>query len=300
MPSLGGATFTGDAMFKGATFAKDVEFREARFASDARFDSVTFAGEAKFVGARFRGDSSFIWTTFTGTAVFDSATFTNHAGFGEAMFTGDAEFDGTYFMGDAVFNKTMFTANALFSRATFIRDAWFVEATFMGDAVFGEATCTGPAEFGRATFEVLTLFGPISCTGRVDLSGTLFRAPVTIEIAAGEVLCARTRWESTATLRLRYATVDLGGALLSSPVAVTAHPAPFTSSTTALDESLLGGHAPGVRVASVRGVDAAHLVLTDADLSECLFSGAFHLDQLRLEGRCTFAATPNGLHYHRI
>ncbi|GHI18643.1 hypothetical protein Shyd_00140 [Streptomyces hydrogenans] len=34
----------------------------------------------------------------------------------------------------------------------------------------------------------------------------------------------------------------------------------------------------------MQGVDAAHLVLTDTDLSDCLFSGAFHLDQLRLEG----------------
>jgi len=47
-------------------------------------------------------------------------------------------------------------------------------------------------------------------------------------------------------------------------------------------------------------VDAAHLVLTDTDLSDCLFSGAFHLDQLRLEGRCTFASTPIGLHWRHF
>jgi len=39
----------------------------------------------------------------------------------------------------------------------------------------------------------------------------------------------------------------------------------------------------------VQGGDAAHLVLTDTDLTACLFSGAFHLDQIRLEGRTTFA-----------
>ncbi|MEU3609794.1 hypothetical protein AB0E83_30780 [Streptomyces sp. NPDC035033] len=43
-------------------------------------------------------------------------------------------------------------------------------------------------------------------------------------------------------------------------------------------------------------MDAAHLVLTDTDLSDCLFSGAFHLDQLRLEGRTTLAPTPTGWH----
>ncbi|MFE2992262.1 pentapeptide repeat-containing protein, partial [Streptomyces sp. NPDC059262] len=49
----------------------------------------------------------------------------------------------------------------------------------------------------------------------------------------------------------------------------------------------------GLNALSVRGVDAMHLVVADVDLSDCEFSGAFHLDQLRLEGRCIFASTPN-------
>ncbi|MBB5937220.1 hypothetical protein [Streptomyces zagrosensis] len=73
--------------------------------------------------------------------------------------------------------------------------------------------------------------------------------------------------------------------MLSFPVAVTAHPAPFTSLGKAVDESLLAGAGAksSVRVVSVREVDAAHLVLTDTDLTDCLFSGAFHLDPSRLE-----------------
>lgn len=47
-------------------------------------------------------------------------------------------------------------------------------------------------------------------------------------------------------------------------------------------------------------MDAAHLVLMDTDLSDCLFSGAFHLDQFRLEGRCTFAPAPTGLHRRHL
>ncbi|MFE1444591.1 hypothetical protein [Streptomyces sp. NPDC058739] len=43
-------------------------------------------------------------------------------------------------------------------------------------------------------------------------------------------------------------------------------------------------------------MDAAHLMLTDTDLSDCLFSGAFHLDQLRLGGRTRFALAPTGWH----
>ncbi|MGW8986593.1 hypothetical protein ACWGQ9_28555 [Streptomyces parvus] len=45
-------------------------------------------------------------------------------------------------------------------------------------------------------------------------------------------------------------------------------------------------------MASLRGVDAAHLVLSDIDLSPCLFTGTVHLDQLRLEGACTFGTPP--------
>ncbi|MER5706276.1 hypothetical protein AB0G79_29955 [Streptomyces sp. NPDC020807] len=109
----------------------------------------------------------------------------------------------------------------------------------------------------------------------------------------------RTRFESTATLRVRRAEVDLGYAVLAAPVALTAHPAPFTTGTGVVDEGLLTG-PDRVRVTSVQGVDAAHLVLTDTDLSECLFSGAFHLDQLRLEGRTTLAPTPTGFHRRGI
>ncbi|MFF9178981.1 hypothetical protein [Streptomyces sp. NPDC014793] len=69
-----------------------------------------------------------------------------------------------------------------------------------------------------------------------------------------------------------------------------------------MEEDLLAGpeshpSPAGVRVISVQGVDASHLVLTDTNLSDCLFSGAFHLDQIRLEGgRTTFAPTPTGWH----
>ncbi|MGW9453072.1 hypothetical protein [Streptomyces sp. NPDC055632] len=99
---------------------------------------------------------------------------------------------------------------------------------------------------------------------------------------------------------LRYATAYLDHAVLTAPVAVVAHPAPFLSSHGRdLDESLLSGSASTL-VASVQGVDAALLVLTDTDLSECLFSGTFHLDQLRLEGNTVFASPPTGWHFKGV
>jgi hypothetical protein len=219
---------------------------------------------------------------------------------------GDARFSGTTFSDDAFFTALTFTREARFNGATFNaaalflgvrfkRDARFDGATFNGEARFDLSKFHRDARFDRATFAGRSTLGPLVCVGRVGLDGAVFEAPATIEIAATAVNCRRTRWMSMAALRLRYATADLTDAVLSSPVAVTAHPTSFTySEVRAVDETLLAGADSGVRVTSVRGVDAAHLVLTDTDLSACRFFGAFNLDRLRLEGRCTFAPVPGG------
>jgi hypothetical protein len=143
-------------------------------------------------------------------------------------------------------------------------------------------------------------FGPVVCQGMVDLPGAVFEAPVTLEIAAKEVRFWRTRWEATSTVRLRYATTDLSDTVLTFPVAVTSHPARFRIREGAeVEDCDVPGTATTVQVKSMRGVDAAHLVLAGLDLTDCVFSGAFHLDQLRLEGRCTFASVPPGWHWRR-
>nr|WP_308290882.1 pentapeptide repeat-containing protein [Streptomyces cellostaticus] len=267
----------------------------------AQFDRAQFSGDALFGGAQFSGEAWFNEVQVSGAAEFGGAQFSGSAEFREAQFAGHARFSEAQFSDTAGFWMTQFSSGAWFGKAQFSRYAWFGRARFSGDADFGEARFSGDAQFKGARFAVLSRFGPLACAQRVDLSGAVFEAPVTLEIAAHEVLCVRTRWESTATVRLRYARVDLSHAVLSFPVAVITHPTAFAvypearlSERVPVNESLLDGSAE-VRVASVQGVDAAHLVLTDTDLSDCLFTGAFHLDQLRLEGRCTFAPTPRTL-----
>ncbi|MER6789879.1 pentapeptide repeat-containing protein [Streptomyces sp. NPDC000658] len=296
------AKFTGHAGFGGVKLAGIAGFGEATFSSTAFFGGATFGGDAWFGGAAFGGHAWFGDATFKGNSGFGAATFRGTAGFGRAMFTGEAGFARTLFTGHAGFGEATFTGPAEFGEARFAGDAGFARTAFTGHAWFGGATVAGTATFAGAIFTTVPVFGPLVCGETVDVSGTLFEAPVTMEVAARRLSCARTRWESTATLRLRYATVDLTDAVLSSPVAVTAVPAPFsTAAGTASDESVLRAHDPGVRVASLRGVDAAYLVLTGTDLSICLFIGAFHLDQLRLEGRCTFAYAPRGIHWrHKL
>ncbi|MER5200827.1 pentapeptide repeat-containing protein [Streptomyces sp. NPDC002755] len=275
----------------------------------ARFDRVQFSGGAWFHEAQFSSSAFFGWAQFSGAAGFDrvqfsddaqfgGAQFSSAAFFGEAQFSSSADFTGAQFSGAAGFSRAQFSGAAKFGEAQFSSFAWFGEARFSHTAWFGGTRFSGNADLGRARFEGVSVVGPLVCGGRVDLSMAVFGLPVTLEIAARELVCERTRWESTATVRVRYAAVDLRHAVLSAPVAVIAHPAPFTgglTGTVVIGEDLLTGSGR-VRVVSVQGVDAAHLVLTDTDLTGCLFSEAFHLDQIRLEGRTTFAPPPAGWH----
>ncbi|MDG9694049.1 pentapeptide repeat-containing protein [Streptomyces sp. DH17] len=293
---FGEATFTGHADFRKVTFSGHAGFDDATFSDRAGFGWATFSGGAEFGGATFTGHAGFGWATFSGRAGFGGATFTGHAGFGNATFSGHTGFDGATFSDRAEFGNATFSDRAGFGRATFSDRVRFGGATFSGHAWFGNATFSGDALFHTATFERAGQLGPMVCQGTINLTGARFGSPVTLEAAAARLVCRRTRWDSAAALRLRYATVDLSDAVFEYPLSITARTAPFTDpSGTAVPEGQLNGSDPGLRMASLQGADAAHLVLHNVDLSASLLSGTIHLDQLRLEGECPLAASPSGL-----
>ncbi|RPK78449.1 pentapeptide repeat-containing protein [Streptomyces sp. ADI98-10] len=293
---FGEVQFSRTAEFDGAQFSRTARFDGAQFGGTARFDRAQFSGAAKFGEVQFSDDAWFDGAQFSHDARFDEVQFSHDARFGGAQFSGTARFGGAQFSGDAWFGGAQFSGTARFGEVQFSGAAEFGEVQFSGDAEFGGAQFSGTARFGGAQFLVASWWGPVVCGETVDLSEAVFGAPVTLEVTARRVRCTRTRWQSTATVRVRHASVDLGHAVLEAPLAVTAHPTPFiTAGGTITDENMLPGSG-AVRVVSVQGVDAAHLVLTDTDLSDCLFSGAFHLDQLQLEGRTTLAFTPAGRH----
>ncbi|MDT0310027.1 pentapeptide repeat-containing protein [Streptomyces sp. DSM 44917] len=318
--------FGGALDFKGARFAGGVSFREARFSGLALFEKASFAGDVEFRGADFEGlvsfadaafggrvdfgraglkrDANFLRATFSrdasfervrfGEAIFVKADFAGEVSFSHGAFSGLTLFDEASFAARADFSSVGFGGEVSFSAARFGAAGTFSGAAFQGRAPFDGATFVGSATFDEARFHTAPELGPFTCGGETRLDGAVFDVPVTIEIAGGRVVCRRTRWENTATLRLRRASIDLRDAVLNAPVAVIAHPTPFEQGGRPLSEELLAGEDPGVRVLSVSGVDAAMLVLAGTDVSECVFGGAFHLDQIRLEGRITFWRAPPG------
>jgi hypothetical protein len=173
--------------------------------------------------------------------------------------------------------------------------------TRSGTARFGLAAFEGVAVFESATFVQADQFGPLVCAGRVGLAGAVFGGPVILSLAARCLECRRTRWSATAEIRLRYTTVDFAHAVFEYPLTIAAEPDPFvlTGGRQLLEKPFEDAPGPEVRMASLRGVDAAHLVLADVDLLGCLFAGIVHLDQLRLEGAWTFDTAPAAVHWRR-
>jgi hypothetical protein len=113
---------------------------------------------------------------------------------------------------------------------------------------------------------------------------------------------------------VRYADVLLDGAAFSKPASLAFAETPFLpppSSTDGqpgsepqrsgfegftLDETPLRreGSQPRPRLLSLQRVDVTNLVLSDLDLTWCLFRGAHNLDRLRIEGPKHFTTTPRG------
>ncbi|ARQ70793.1 pentapeptide repeat-containing protein [Streptomyces marincola] len=306
-PATGGPRL-GTAQFQEASFAGNVQFERAVFTGDAWFYGASFGGDAQFARAVFSGAAGFDQVTFVGRARFDQAAFTGEAGFHGATFAGEAGFERATFTGDAGFHGAAFTGEARFDQAVFGSDAGFYGAAFRGEAGFHRAEFAGDAQFERvefsddagfrwARFEAAPRLGRLTCAGTVELSGAVFGAPVTVEVAARALALRRTRFASTAALRVRYAHVDLSGAVLEYPVSLAAEPQPFTDDSGGeVVERTHGDADAGVRVLSLNGVDTSHLSLTDVDLAECRLAGAVNLDQLSLSGRITFARPPAGWH----
>jgi hypothetical protein len=276
---FGGTQFSGDAEFAGAQFNGDAWFSNAQFNGDAEFARAQFTGRTWFSNAQFNGDTGFGQTRFSRDAGFTEAQFSRSAWFLNTQFTGRAWFSNAQFNGDAEFGEAQFSREAWFSGAQFRRDARFGGARFSGDAEFGEVQFSGDAWFPGAQFVQARAFGPVLAFSSLILDRATFEQDITIEVVGAELSCVGTRFAEAATLQLRRAQVVLDAAVFTKP------------STLAYAPDLSKRHTQ-LRLLSLRGVDVATLTLHEVNLAACLFQGAHHLDQLRIEGARPFADTP--------
>lgn len=290
------AVFNGDTHFSSVTFARDAQFGQVVFEKSAWFGKCQFEGLAAFVAAQFKGGVRGERCIFSGPAQFDNSKFGANAEFEGAKFKVAARFGGARFSGQAQFKKASFEGSVSFRFASFVGAATFSGTLFAGTAGFDSATFDSGAKFDQASFSLATHLGPMVCLGTLHWSGAEFSKPITIEMAAPRVRFRRTRFDSAATIKVRYAAVDLTDATMSSPVTVIAHPTPFvTTGASGLERvseaRLIDQNVNEVAsVISVRGVDVSHLVLTDVYLTDCEFSGAVQLDKIHLQGDYRFPA----------
>ncbi|MEV0225610.1 pentapeptide repeat-containing protein [Streptomyces sp. NPDC050704] len=304
-----GARF-GTARFDTAHFPAGVRCEGLRFDGPAYFEGTSFEGEARFDGAEFHRYAGFDATCFAGTAFFREARFHGEVRFVTTRFAADACFDGVSCASVARFSETRFDGTGRFTAARFsdrtdFSEAWFRRRSDLS-ADFSQACFTGVASFHGVRFRSRAVFadtrfesewrGPIVCAGELWLRGAVFKVPFRIGIAAGRLDMNRVRCESTAAFHLRYTAVSLRDAVLVEPVTVSYEATPFTAGPRQLEQEMPREEGSvAVRLLRLSGVNAAHLVLTDVDLSHCEFSGAYNLDQIGLSGRCGYGTPPPGL-----
>ncbi|WP_369387125.1 pentapeptide repeat-containing protein [Streptomyces sp. CG1] len=271
------AVFTDSADFSRVDFTGRAVFADAEFHNRCDFTNAVFGKAARFTSVEFR-------RTQDDSATFRRTVFNETVDFREASFAAQAEFDQAVFEREALFQSSKFETVGHFSRCLFKGVAEFRNTVFE------------KAVFAGSSFEAARELGPIVGTQELNLVEARFHTAVTIKAAVPQLRCERTIWDSSASLLLRYATVHLEEASLVSPFAITHAPVPW-GGTNPAEAALIAAHPTDSeypKIASLRGVDATHVVLTDTDLTSCRFMGAFHLDQLQLRGRTRFAQPPTG------
>ncbi|MER7397799.1 pentapeptide repeat-containing protein [Streptomyces sp. NPDC000151] len=257
-----GRPVVGSASFHRARFPETVDFAGARFRDDAVFEGARFDSGVTLDGARFEKGA---W--------FNGSRFSRIASFGGVSFAEDAGFEGTEFDGAAWFGGCRFDGMAWFGNAVFRRDVSFMRAVF------------------AASWR-----GPVICRETLRLTDAEFRNALQISVLAAGIDARSALFEGAVALRARWATIDLTDAVLLFPSSVATD---LSTPRRPGEEPLSAAHDIEVSIASIRGVDAAMLLLSDVDLTHCRFSGAHHLDQLRFEGKWRLSAAPRGVQWGR-
>jgi Pentapeptide repeats (9 copies) len=302
--------------FDRASFGDLASFDGAAFGDLASFDGATFGNWASFDGATFGNGAGFQFATFGELATFDGATFGDRAGFGGATFGRGAYFGRATFGGEgANFGHATFGDRASFGRATFGEGANFDRATFGEGASFDGATFGDRASFAEATFGDRAQVGSL-LAGALSLDQVSFGRAPQLEVVGDRLGLDGARFLHGGAIRVAWADVSLTGAEFGAAAIVAvaktldlldpaarpdrpAAPSALVEAEPGEQTEQAGPATPGWRTArprvlSLAGTDLTNLTLVGVDLRACRFAGAFHLDQLAIEGKFPFADRPAG------
>ncbi|MCI3276267.1 pentapeptide repeat-containing protein [Streptomyces cylindrosporus] len=311
------ATFNSSVTFQSATLGKAANLSRARFKGEANFstlerwpslnfdecifeDFATFEmsnldnasfSKTQFQATRFRG------AAFINQPYFRNANFSDLANFEGVNFAKGANFRYSKFPNGGIFAETIFDGLAMFSGARFGKLSVFTGVKFQNEADFSGAVCQGGISFKGSQFADL-FHGPISARD-VNLGYAHFERSVRFEVSTRNLVLARATFLAAATFSVRFAKVFLTDVHLSSPLTISSHRHQFTLGDQVVPDPEAGDLNPLSKVFQLAGVNAALLVLNDVDVSQCSFSGAYHLDQITLEGECRFATPPRGIQWGR-
>ena len=242
------------------------------------------------------GRTSFEYTRFS-DASFEGVQFKQHVRFVGAQFSGNTSFSRARFVDEVSFRQVQFGHLTWFEQSQFDAQVWFTKTRFDGDVSFREA------QFSRAG-----RVGPLLASGSVVFRGATFGGPVLIEVLTRRLSLALVMFSGPATLRVRWAEMVLDGAMFTQPSTLSFAEAfkGFVPMEADWGDDILAAPTTEVpeprripRLISLRGVDVRNLVLAELDLGLCLFQGAHHLGELRIEGRRPFADTPHGWRWTR-
>lgn len=318
-PEFGNAAFSAaefgaDVRFEGATFHGDADFAGAAFTSAARFDGVSFNGDVVFDDVHFAGATSFSRSVFGEHAAFNFAAFGTDARFSRSHFAGIAGFSCAEFGAHTGFEDTVFESAARFTAATFTtyarfdgatfedigeftssefrRGAWFGKSRFQGTVDFDGSRVGGSLQFNGASFAVGPWFMAATGMETLGMTRTTVTEPTVTQVTAQRLDLTDARVEAPLTLKAGGTEIDLTNAVLTDRLTIT-------SMHHHVAQAGLGPRTDPLSrrpsVTSLSGVDASMVLFFDVDLSSCTFTGAHSLDQLNIEGSCTFGRPPAGL-----
>jgi uncharacterized protein YjbI with pentapeptide repeats len=237
---------------------------------DAVFEDAVFTSDVDFSGFTFRGDTSFSGARFEGEADFSTVRFRGRVSFAGAVFEKDCRFDGSTFP----YNGAAYASGEPVPGA---RSADFTRAVWRGRASFEGIWAAQDWELSRARFEE-SLVGEGRCEGVLRLAGAVLKEDVRLTFDAGQLDLESAKFGGSLELRLSNALVRLDHAELGARASVIHHGG---SPATPPDHPANGSRPHKLpRLAGLRHVDAAQLMLIKVDLSNCRFADAHHLDLL--------------------